>query len=69
MADAGIIKLLTSLADENRAMVVERNLVPIILALPEDNDLLPFHIPVIYNICLDYGKRGTSDTCMSSLEC
>ena len=41
--------------DDNRAKVVERNSMPVIIALLEDNELLVFGIPVLYNICVDYG--------------
>jgi hypothetical protein len=42
-------------ADENRARVVASNyLSPVILEL-NDTSLLPFAIPVLYNICIDYG--------------
>lgn len=42
-------------SDENRARVVADNyLLPVIMQL-KDTSLLPFAIPVLYNICVDYG--------------
>ncbi len=43
--------------DENRAVVVESGLLSNNLRnLFRDGTLLPFVIPVIYNVCVDYGK-------------
>jgi hypothetical protein len=43
-------------ADENRARVVAANSLPLIIFQLKDASLLPFVIPVLYNICIDYGK-------------
>jgi hypothetical protein len=40
--------------DENRARVVSLNCFPSIIAQLDDSSTLPFAIPVLYNICLDY---------------
>ncbi|KAH8598786.1 armadillo-type protein [Bisporella sp. PMI_857] len=40
--------------DENRARVVAANSLPAIISQLKDTSLIPFAIPVLYNICLDY---------------
>ncbi|KAI9746721.1 MAG: hypothetical protein M1818_000436 [Claussenomyces sp. TS43310] len=40
--------------DENRGLVVAQNALPSIIALLKDTSLLPFAIPVLFNICIDY---------------
>lgn len=42
--------------DENRARVVESNYLPSIILQLQDTSLIPFAIPVLYNICIDYGE-------------
>ena len=42
-------------ADENRARVVAANYLPSVIRHLSDTSLLPFVIPVLYNICIDYG--------------
>lgn len=42
--------------DENRERVVVSNYIPSIITHLKDTSLLPFVIPVLYNICIDYGK-------------
>lgn len=42
--------------DENRARVVNSSYLPSIILQLKDTSLLPFAIPVLYNICIDYGK-------------
>lgn len=46
-------RLLTS-ADENRARVVSSNALPAIIAFLSDDTALPFAVPVLYNILVDY---------------
>jgi len=48
-------------ADENRARVVALNSLPSIILQLKDTSLLPFAIPVLYNICIDYGKTVTAE--------
>jgi hypothetical protein len=43
-------------ADENRARVVESDRMGSIVGLLADDSLLAFVIPVLYNICVDYGE-------------
>jgi len=47
-------------ADENRARVVTSNYLPSIILQLKDTSLLPFAIPVLYNICVDYGKLSST---------
>ena len=43
--------------DENRSRVVEAGLLSNeLIRILEDDSILPFAVPVIYNICVDYGK-------------
>jgi hypothetical protein len=48
------------LADENREIVVSKNYLPSIIALINETPLLPFVIPVLFNICVDYGTFDIS---------
>jgi hypothetical protein len=41
--------------DENRARVVSKGSLRPIIALLKDRSLVPFVIPVLFNICFDYG--------------
>lgn len=43
------------LQDENRARVVSRGSLQAIIALLKDKSLVPFVVPVLFNICFDYG--------------
>ncbi|CZR61224.1 uncharacterized protein PAC_11120 [Phialocephala subalpina] len=49
--------------DENRARVVESNYLPSIILQLQDTSLIPFAIPVLYNICIDYepAQKQASD--------
>ncbi len=47
--------LLRRCPDENRARVVAGSCLPAIVGLLADDALLAFVIPVLYNICVDYG--------------
>lgn len=50
---------LTTAPDDNRARVVEGNYLARIVFLLGDDSTLAFVIPVLYNICVDYGEsRG-----------
>lgn len=42
--------------NENRARVVDGNLLPAVISRLKDENLIPFTIPVLYNILVDYGK-------------
>lgn len=42
--------------DENRARVLEGNHLPSLVRLLADETLIPFTVPVLYNILVDYGK-------------
>ena len=42
--------------DENRARVVQGDNLPTIIRLLRDMSLIPFTIPVLFNILVDYGK-------------
>lgn len=41
--------------DENRARVVESGRIHAIIELLYEDSLLPFVIPVLYNVLVDYG--------------
>lgn len=43
--------------DENRARVVESGRIHAIIELLYEDSLLPFVIPVLYNVLVDYGKQ------------
>lgn len=45
--------------DENRARLVATNYMPSLILQLNDSSLIPFAIPVLYNICVDYGKFRT----------
>ncbi|KUJ20717.1 ARM repeat-containing protein [Mollisia scopiformis] len=45
--------------DENRARVVASNYFPSIILQLQDTSLLPFAVPVLYNICIDYEPAQT----------
>lgn len=45
-------------ADENRARVVESGRIHAIIELLYDDSLLPFVIPVLYNVLVDYGEKS-----------
>lgn len=49
-----LLTLLTASEDENRARVVAKDSIKSIIALLRDQTLVPFAIPVIFNICFDY---------------
>lgn len=53
--------------DENRARVVASSCLPSIILQLQDTSLLPFAIPVLYNICIDYGELNAFDTLMHLL--
>lgn len=64
---------LTQLADENRARVVESGRIHAIIELLHDDSLLPFVIPVLYNVLVDYGeslqhRQVTGNVLMDSLQ-
>ncbi|RFU33636.1 hypothetical protein B7463_g2692, partial [Scytalidium lignicola] len=40
--------------DENRARIVASTCMPAIIKQLEDSSIVPFAVPVLYNICLDY---------------
>lgn len=42
--------------DENRARVVERGSLIAVIGRLKDESLIPFTIPVLYNVLVDYGK-------------
>lgn len=42
--------------DENRAIVVDGEYIIAIIRLFSNPDLIHVAIPVIYNICMDYGR-------------
>lgn len=42
--------------DENRARVVDGNHLASIMRQLQDEDLIPYTIPVLFNILVDYGK-------------
>lgn len=44
--------------DENRARVVEDNLLAAVIRRLQDENLIPFTIPVLYNILVDYGESA-----------
>jgi len=46
----------SQIIDENRKRVVSRTLMPSIVALIGQSSLIPFAIPVLFNVCVDYGK-------------
>lgn len=48
--------------DENRARVVAGNQLGRIVSLLGDDSILAFVIPVLYNICVDYGMFSTGDS-------
>jgi hypothetical protein len=43
--------------DENRARVVGGNYIPVIMSYLSDPDMVPFAVPVLYNIMVDYGMK------------
>lgn len=43
------------LSDENRARVVSQGAMSSIIALLKESSLIPFVIPVLFNICVDFG--------------
>lgn len=45
--------------DDNRARVVENDRLLAITRHVTDESLIPFNIPVIYNILVDYGKKSS----------
>lgn len=47
---------LTCTADDNRARFVESGRIHAIIELLDDDSLLAFVIPVLYNVLVDYGK-------------
>ena len=49
-----LLTILTSSEDENRARVVAKDSIKSIIALLKDQTLVPFSIPVLFNICFDY---------------
>lgn len=51
--------------DENRARVVESNYIPLIVAQLSDTNLLAFAIPVLFNLCVDYGQCSRIFTLVS----
>lgn len=46
--------MLTTEKDENRARVVAKDSIKSIISLLKDQTLVPFAIPVLFNICFDY---------------
>lgn len=52
---SGALEILTRV-DENRARVIASNYIPSIIFQLKDSSLIPFAIPVLYNVCIDYGK-------------
>jgi hypothetical protein len=44
--------------DENRARVVQGNHITSIIRLLQDQSLIPFTIPVLFNILVDYGEQS-----------
>ncbi|OIW24676.1 hypothetical protein CONLIGDRAFT_102596 [Coniochaeta ligniaria NRRL 30616] len=53
--------------DENRARVVQSKQIPSIVKLSSDDSLLPFVIPVVYNVCVDYepAQLEACNACLS----
>lgn len=49
--------------DENREIVVKKNYTLAIIRKFSDPDLLRVAIPVIYNICMDYGEDNVCPLC------
>ena len=49
------MKLITW-SDENRQRVIDHKSVPALVAKVRDQKLTPIIIPVLLNLCLDYGK-------------
>jgi hypothetical protein len=47
-------------ADENRARVVAGNYMPVVMSCLSDPDTVPFAVPVLYNIMVDYGEPGST---------
>jgi len=54
------LRIVLTSVDENRARVVASNYLPSVIIQLKDPSLLPFAIPVLYNICIDYGKSTDS---------
>lgn len=46
--------------DENRARVVQGNHIVTIIDLLQEESLIPFTIPVLFNILVDYGEANDS---------
>lgn len=44
--------------DENRARVIQGNHLGTIISLLEQESLIPFTIPVLFNILVDYGETN-----------
>ena len=56
-----------SFIDENRARVVANGTISTIIGLLSEKPLLPFVIPVLFNICVDYGTSVVySMTCQAN---
>lgn len=55
MRDVSLVKCLHVATDENRARVVESGRIHAIIELLYEDSLLPFVIPVLYNVLVDYG--------------
>lgn len=45
-------------ADENRERVIASGCLPSIVMLLNDDSMLPYVIPVLFNICVEYGKNS-----------
>lgn len=55
MRDVTLISTHDVVTDENRARVVESGRIHAIIELLYEDSLLPFVIPVLYNVLVDYG--------------
>jgi hypothetical protein len=50
------VNILLTFQDENRSRVITSNYLPSIILQLKETSLLPFVIPVLFNICVDYGR-------------
>lgn len=49
--------LMPPMADTNRELVVSQRVLPSIIKKLENDSLANLAVPVLYNICIDYGKK------------
>lgn len=50
------VNLANAIADQNRQRVVATDCLPRIVKLLRDDPIIPLVAPVLFNICVDYGK-------------